>query len=37
MDIWSEVEGSLGLTIFTLISVGLCIYLAYYMIRPQRF
>jgi hypothetical protein len=37
MSIWAGVEGSLGLTIFTILSVGLCVYLAYYMIRPQRF
>jgi len=37
MDLLSGLQQNLGLTVFTVISIGLAIYLAYYMIRPQRF
>ena len=37
MDLGTAVTTNLGLILFTAISVGLGLYLLYYMIRPQRF
>lgn len=37
MGFISTLDQNLGLTVFTVIGVILAGYLAYYMIRPQRF
>ena len=37
MDLLSALSQNLGLATMTAISLGLAIYLVYYMIRPQRF
>lgn len=37
MDLVSTIEQNLGLIIFSMIGIALALYLAYYMIRPERF
>lgn len=37
MDLLSALTQNFGLLVFTVIGIGLAIYLAYYMVRPQRF
>jgi K+-transporting ATPase KdpF subunit len=37
MDLWAQVAAHLGMITFTAISIGLIVYLAYAMLRPERF
>ena len=37
MDLLGMVEANLGLLIFTILGVGLILYLAYTMIHPESF
>jgi K+-transporting ATPase KdpF subunit len=37
MDLWAQVDAHLGMVAFTAITIGLIVYLAYAMLRPERF